>query len=1472
MSEFQKMLAVIAVIMLVSGVLLSGDYGNKVSGAAAVSPLIPPEVKAKFDATYVKYPQIPRGTLEGLYASESTYGTNVNHNHPADQKAGSTGIFGLTGARYNDRRYNPNGMYDVNTLEGSLEIAARWITQDLMRNSRFDSSAQDHIRANQLQVAWNRGPGNMPTSRQVEAYLADPKNPANDIFKGSLHEGSAGIGRTNHFMEGYNIGRGSTQSRGVEYEAIRTEGGIYTVSYDYDKDPGATAYDVVSSAFGVNDPSIINSYRITIAGREAVVVDVGGVPQFYYKSDVDSSGLPLSGKSRVIIKQSIDIVITDIQSAESGETARAQSAGSNVDDQPKANDASASPQPQNQFTKENPTDIGGGNLVYVDGNGDLRAKATFGFLGDSKVKIENGKFVIDDWGGNTVLTQDQVNKIASSPKSYEALRKLQEEWAKTEGAKTPELPQLVPPASAETPPGDGPSTTSPIGQATDWEQRADEWYCINPQGCVDEGGFKAFTFGQKYPTEPSTKASTGGEPDRPGPFPERAAEERPPEAQNSNAKKGQQTPETPVLETSSQPVISIWYRSFWFRFNKDSQKWQMSRFFKLTWFDVSESSLFPELANANEEQGYNILRRYYPEAVAAAFPSGDAKPQDDQSGPKPGTAEAAVVRPGTPDSATTGTTSAIPPLTFVDSDSVERQLKKGDIVGRLEEHKDLKDPNKVNQVEVYYRADQNPTTGFWFLRPISSGGVPITDDAIYGQGGVPNPVWFNEAGNNVLTNTYHRFTGLILVSSSGATQVSKDAADPNNPLKVPIGFRDVQQRALSKAKEAEAAKIAALKLKPVEKMTVNEKEEYQIYQDKDKKMFIDIGGELFEVSGDIKREEGEITAVPYKGLDGNTYTALSTGIFYSEQRSEDTRLVRFVDEKGINYDVRIVTKEVQREQRGDDVITVADTGQTQQKKTIQEITFTDSSGNPLSASDLRYITEKLSGSDTTGIIAKIQNTLGTGNLVISPVQKEAPVSAGTPVPSAPPPALAPATINDYSGTISFDENKYNTYKIGDTLVYKNKDDGKLYYPISVYAEANPLLLPLNKQPNGFYESQSDLKYRDPKNGLEVSVKLFIANDGSTFTKTSTDIITYNTANGLSLKFYPDGSVTVVETVASQIPFGLNDPNLQERQLDIRYLDLLGTSLDRFSFWAVTGGTQMLNNLEKQGIKVQLTKEQLERIKPTVVQRFNWFGDMLREIQTAVKGYSFFSFLYSEPAPWVDDPTLLNILGGPTGELYGWTSQICADRATDIHELGAAFATSLSGAFAHVEGEKATIIDFNASTGQRKPNLFLYKISLKVNPGIESRGCNMNFKVMVSGPSGRRSLFVDSGDGSDFVFGVEAGGDPVDFAGNNMVFAQSQNSYDKVSIKFIELTGKVTPCLDGVSEGDELSSPLIANGPQQMNIGDPCGGAYTLFMPACWGGSGEEDGSSGTGKGVGGTTTSSPARRGGGRSGKPVVNI
>ncbi len=270
--------------------------------------------------------------------------------------------------------------------------------------------------------------------------------------------------------------------------------------------------------------------------------------------------------------------------------------------------------------------------------------------------------------------------------------------------------------------------------------------------------------------------------------------------------------------------------------------------------------------------------------------------------------------------------------------------------------------------------------------------------------------------------------------------------------------------------------------------------------------------------------------------------------------------------------------------------------------------------------------------------------------------------------------------------------------------------------------------------------------------------------------------------------------------------------------------------------------------------------------------FNWFGDLLTEVQSAVRGYSFFSFLYSEPAPFVDDPNLLNILGGPTGELYGWTSFICAERATDIHDLGAAFATSLSGAFAHIEGEKATIIDFNASSGKRQPNLFLYKISFKVNPGIESRGCNMKFKVMISGISGRRSLFVDDGDGSDFVFKVEAGDDPVDFSGNNLIFAQSKNNFDKVSIQFLELTGNVVPCLDGVSEGEELTSRLIDNSPRELNFEDPCGGAYNLFMPLCWGGSSGGEGES-TGKGNGGTTTGSQAgKRTGKKSGKPAVNI
>ncbi len=480
------------------------------------------------------------------------------------------------------------------------------------------------------------------------------------------------------------------------------------------------------------------------------------------------------------------------------------------------------------------------------------------------------------------------------------------------------------------------------------------------------------------------------------------------------------------------------------------------------------------------------------------------------------------------------------------------------------------------------------------------------------------------------------------------------------------------------------------------------------------------------------------------------------------------------------------------------------------------------------------------GSTTDKVEAHYKGIFEWKNRIIKPSEVVQPLARPAAAVVAPP----PVTLSDKDVKVVFERD-------GTTIVQNNKDQ-KYYYQIS-------------RDDKGKTAQYQEMAYDQNK-----------------------QVFSTKNVQGSSIFLFKNGEVLVATSHQGRIYYNYYvgadkidvNANIVNNQLEFsaESLESLGRSasisgLDAFKY--VTIGQLFFDRLwQATGNRdLKPTKEQEKAIQPTTVQYANWIGDLLKEVQTAIKGYSFFSFLYSEPDPFVDDPNILNLLGGPTGELYGWTSSICVEPATNIHDLGAAFATTLSGAFAHIEGEKATIIDFNASTGQRQPNLFLYKISLKVNPGSESRGCTMKFKVMISGASGRRSLFVDDGDGSDFIFKVEPGGQPVDFSGNNLILAQSKNDFNTVSIIFTELSGLQLPCLDGISEGDELRSTLIDNAPKELNFEDPCSDFhYTFFMPDCWGGAAGGKGES-TGVGVGGTTTASqPARRAGAKSGRPAVNI
>ena len=193
--------------------------------SAAKSP-IKPEDQARFDAIYNKYPTIPRGTFEGLYSAETSLGKNVVHSLPSDVDAGTTGPLGLSRGIYQNKKYNPNGQYDPNTLEGSLEISAVYLT-DFMKSSNYDKNAPEEVRANQIQIAWNSG--KVYPSGQIKQVLDSPKYAAAGMFNFNNNlDPAAKIGRFVNFMYGYAFGKKSetssaTQSNEAQIEVSQTK-------------------------------------------------------------------------------------------------------------------------------------------------------------------------------------------------------------------------------------------------------------------------------------------------------------------------------------------------------------------------------------------------------------------------------------------------------------------------------------------------------------------------------------------------------------------------------------------------------------------------------------------------------------------------------------------------------------------------------------------------------------------------------------------------------------------------------------------------------------------------------------------------------------------------------------------------------------------------------------------------------------------------------------------------------------------------------------------------------------------------------------------------------------------------------------------------------------------------------------------------------------------------------------------------
>ena len=231
-------------------------------------------------------------------------------------------------------------------------------------------------------------------------------------------------------------------------------------------------------------------------------------------------------------------------------------------------------------------------------------------------------------------------------------------------------------------------------------------------------------------------------------------------------------------------------------------------------------------------------------------------------------------------------------------------------------------------------------------------------------------------------------------------------------------------------------------------------------------------------------------------------------------------------------------------------------------------------------------------------------------------------------------------------------------------------------------------------------------------------------------------------------------------------------------------------------------------------------------------KFNWFGDMIKKWSSATAGYPGISLLYDEPDPIIDiDQQMAQLLGG----IDGWTSAICEDEMTQSVDSGSAFSTNIVGAYAHVEGERITSMNFDNSTSEN-----MYKVSLSVDPGNQYRGCNIKFHVSMQG-DGTKYISVGEGNvslaASPHDFQVNKGGSPVSYTGSNMLFFTSDKSYSQVCIKFLEIVPEFYPggegCLIGVVPEDEICNSLMDRGTETLGD-DPCEGDFMYINPLCWG--------------------------------------
>jgi hypothetical protein len=206
-----------------------------------------------------------------------------------------------------------------------------------------------------------------------------------------------------------------------------------------------------------------------------------------------------------------------------------------------------------------------------------------------------------------------------------------------------------------------------------------------------------------------------------------------------------------------------------------------------------------------------------------------------------------------------------------------------------------------------------------------------------------------------------------------------------------------------------------------------------------------------------------------------------------------------------------------------------------------------------------------------------------------------------------------------------------------------------------------------------------------------------------------------------------------------------------------------------------------------------------------------------------EGYSGASFFYSDDAAensiynQMDEGVLKSALNG----IPGIASEICkGDVLEDIDgSNGYSFSDSVTGASAHIEGAKVTVLNYSLTnntndTGSLR-TVYYYKITFAVSPGQSTTGCNLGFSAYLG--RGTTPLIVANGTSTAYGFEVERGDDAIDYTGNNMIVQPSLTSYSEVCIKFESIgSSSAGSCLIGINQGDYLCNTLQENSQQSYN--------------------------------------------------------